>query len=158
MKKLFVFVLTVLMIFGGCSNEHEGGKYNPKTTDFEINETYDENAPVEMNILSVSEAGITVEFVNTTEMEGLFGEHFYICFEQDGKWYRLPQTAENIAFTDIGYILEPNGKADIEHGFEWIYGLLPEGKYRIVKDITLYKDLNSREREKYILAAEFVIE
>lgn len=157
MKKVLVFFIALTMIFGACSGEQEEKNYNPKTTKFEVNETYDEDAPVKMNIVSVSESGIKVEFVNTTEMEGFFGEHFYICFEQDGKWYGLPQTAENIAFNDIGYILEPNGKSDIEHGFEWIYGFLPSGRYRIVKDITLYKNLNSVEREKYTLAEEFEI-
>ena len=157
MKNFFAFLLAMLMMLTACSTEQEEKNYNPKTTKFEVNETYDEDAPVKMNIVSVSESGIKVEFVNTTEMEGIFGEHFYICFEQDGKWYSLPQTAENIAFNDIGYILGPNGKSDIEHGFEWIYDLLPSGKYRIVKDVILYKDINNIEKEKYTLAAEFEI-
>ena len=157
MKKFFAFLLAVLMMFTGCSIEQAEKNYNPKTTKYEVNEVYDEDAPVEMNVVSASESGITIELVNNTDMESIFGEHFYICFEQEGKWYLLPQTAENIAFTDIGLILEPNGKREYKHTFEWIYGLLPAGKYRIVKDIWLYKDKNSLESEKYILAAEFSI-
>ncbi|MBQ7874105.1 MAG: membrane lipoprotein lipid attachment site-containing protein [Oscillospiraceae bacterium] len=157
MKKYIAFLLAVLILLTACSNEQEKAEYNPKTTKYEVNEVYDEDAPVEMNVVSASESGITLELVNNTDMEGIFGEHFYICFEQDGKWYRLPQTAENVGFNDIGLFLDPNGKREYEHSFEWIYSLLPAGRYRIVKDIRLYKDMNSHESEKYTLAAEFEV-
>lgn len=158
MKKYLAFLLAVLMMLTACSSEEPKKEYNPKTTKYEEDEIYDEDAPVEMNIVSASESGITIELVNNTDMEGLFGEHFYICFEQEGRWYRLPQTAENVCFSDIGLILEPKGKREYEHSFEWLYSLLPAGRYRIVKDIRLFKDLNSHESEKYTLAAEFEID
>ena len=158
MRKILTFLLAVLMLLTACSKEQKQPAYNPKTTEFEINEEYDEDAPVEMKVISASESEVIIEIINNTDKEGLFGEHFYICFEQDGKWYRLPSTAENAAFSDIGLILKPNVKREYEHSFEWIYGLLPAGRYRIVKDISLYNDMNENYSEKYTLAAEFVIE
>ncbi|MGI6546087.1 MAG: immunoglobulin-like domain-containing protein [Fastidiosipilaceae bacterium] len=84
---------------------------------------------------SVTPSGLTITFKNNTGVEQLFGESYTIQRGADTEWVDLDPIIENYGFHDIGYILPAMGSEDMDVDWEWLYGKLPAGEYRIVKDI-----------------------
>jgi len=73
-----------------------------------------------------------------------------------GSWYQVPVVIEgNYGFDAIGYELASGGHGEWAVDWEWLYGSLETGEYRIVKDILDFR--GSGEYDTYYLAAEFVI-
>jgi hypothetical protein len=63
---------------------------------------------------------------------------------------------DNGAFTDIGYNIPPGGESEIETDWEWLYGKLSPGTYKITKKIwTNPKDGDSLST--YTLSAQFML-
>ncbi len=95
-----------------------------------------------------------VEFFNNTDKEIQYGDYFAIQVEKDGAWYSLT-VPENIGYHAIAYVVAP-GEAGVWHiNWEYVYGKLPIGKYRMVKDVMDYRVPG--DYTKYYLAAEFEI-
>lgn len=93
--------------------------------------------PVFMEVIeeSVTPSGLTITFKNNTDVERLFGESYTIQRGADTEWVDLDPIIENYGFHDIGYILPPMDSEGMGVDWEWLYGRLPSGEYRIVKDI-----------------------
>lgn len=72
----------------------------------------------------------------------------------DEKWYRLEQIYD-VAWADVAYML-PNGQTTVLNAqWSFVYGALPAGSYRIVKEITDYR--TPGDYNTYYVAAEFEI-
>lgn len=105
---------------------------------------------------SVSPTGLTVVIENNSDSQCIFGEYFVLEKKMDDGWYQVPVEIEgNYGFEDIGYELDPGDKREWETDWEWLYGSLDSGQYRIVKDILDFRDTG--DFDKYFLAAEFRI-
>ncbi|NLJ90620.1 MAG: hypothetical protein GX323_06940 [Clostridiales bacterium] len=105
---------------------------------------------------SISPSGLTIVFTNTLDKEFIYGQYFLIETKIDGDWYELPLIIDNYGFDDIGYILSPNGQSEWNTDWEWLYGSLANGEYRIIKDIIDSKEPG--DYDVFYMAAEFVIE
>ena len=143
MKKWLIFALAVcLLILAGCgqnkeTNQRESllkeGTYTPDKPD-PNNTTYDwgvtmtvENVTPIGCILKVSQSG------GSPTGELLCGNFYWIERQTDSDWSVLRVPA-NIAWTDIGYVL--NGRTQVfELNWELLYGTLSAGTYRIGDDI-----------------------
>lgn len=105
---------------------------------------------------TVSSTGLSLIFENNSESRCIYGEAFVLEKKLDDKWYEVPVVLEgDYGFEDIGYELNPGDQREWTVDWEWLYGSLDAGEYRIVKDI-----LDFRERgnyDTYYLAAEFVV-
>ena len=76
--------------------------------------------------------------------------------KESDQWLPAEEICEYAAFHDIGYILKAASSTKVEIDFEWLYGRLEPGKYRVVKDF-----IDSREPgdyDKYWYMSEFTIE
>lgn len=75
---------------------------------------------------------------------------------KDGQWDPLPMLQDRVVIA-IAYGIPPGGSRDFEMNWEAIYGELPTGTYRVVKNISY----RSREQEKALgnrdYYAEFTI-
>lgn len=85
---------------------------------------------VEMTLKNVSAEGATVRITNKGEGHFEYGSRFYLQAELDGEWYDLP-ILPGVVWTDILYIINPDGEKTEDVLF-FIYGDLPQGKYRLV--------------------------
>lgn len=113
-------------------------KYNPNDTsggvgiyseESEINEIH-----MMLTAVKVSNTGATIRFNqydDNTEGELLTGEHFMLEQSVDGNWVACPTVIEDYGFNDIGLILNKNGYVDHEYKWEWLYGVLKPGDYRM---------------------------
>ena len=109
---------------------------------------------VQLYFEKYTSAGGDMETRNSTNNEYLYGEWFDIQCKVDGKWHRL-QYITNIGFNDIAYILPADTTNIKSVTWEWMYGLLPAGEYRIVMDVMDFHATG--DYEKYYLAEEFEV-
>lgn len=96
-----------------------------------------------------------LEFINHSDRDLQYGEWFDIQRKVNNEWYSLSYIIENVAFHQVAYLL-PEGETSIKPiTWEWMYGELPPGKYRIVTDVIDYRAPG--DFDKYYLAEEFEI-
>ena len=85
---------------------------------------------------------------------------------QTGDWYELQRLDNgwipvdtiliNIAWNDIAYLIPPGGEYETKINWEWLYGKLPRGNYRIAKEIMDFRE--SDDFDKRIFYAYFEID
>lgn len=105
---------------------------------------------------TVSNTGLTVVFENNSSNQSIYGEYFSLENKINGQWHQVPVIVDSdYGFNDIGYNLDSGDSRDLKVDWDWLYGSLDAGEYRIVKDVL---DISSTEDyHKYYLVAEFTI-
>ena len=101
-------------------------------------ETAANPTPVEnvtIQISDISPSGATLVITDTNPEPYLYGEWYKIQKLTDGQWQDVPHVIDNYAFTAIGYIPDENGEVKFTINWEWLYGTLPAGTYRIFKEV-----------------------
>lgn len=109
-----------------------------------------------MTVVSQSGTEIEVEIQNNGEKEVTYGSPYFLEYCWQDSWYEVPSVLDSWAFTSIAYVVRPESSARWEEDFEWIYGTLPPGQYRIVKDVLVDRE-DTSQYDRYELAAEFAI-
>ncbi|MBQ7564029.1 MAG: hypothetical protein IJT16_08570 [Lachnospiraceae bacterium] len=110
-----------------------------------------------MDLSNISGTGATIRFRQYEERktgELIYGEGYAISRLENDEWAPVPQIIDNGAFPDIGYTIPVGGEAKIETNWEWLYGRLPKGTYRISKTIL---DSYDNGYDEYVLYGKFLI-
>ena len=119
MKKLTAFILIILALLCGCAKE---SAYQP---------TGAEN--VTMRLSDVTAAGVTVVIQDDNREPFVYGEWFAIEQEKGGVWYEVKTKITDYGFNEIGWLTDERGGLAMTVDWEWLYGKLPAGHYRILK-------------------------
>lgn len=90
---------------------------------------------VSISISDISLTGATVVIKDTNKKPYTQGEWYKIEKEVDGKWQDVEPIIDNYAFNSIGYEPDENNEVKHEIDWKWIYGELPLGSYRILKEV-----------------------
>ena len=120
-------------------------------------ETYELNTldGVTMQLEKYTSSGGNVAIRNETDKEITFGDWYVIQSETNGKWKTMPYKVKKVAFHQVAY----NAPKDetVSHEVKWdvLYGELPKGRYRIIKDMLDFWETG--DYTKYYLGAEFEI-
>ena len=95
--------------------------------------------------------------MNDTEKYIQCGDAFYLEVqdEESGEWRKLDTIIDNAAFDAIAHIIQKDSPYEMVIDFEWLYGKLEPGRYRIVKTITDFR--GSGDYTDYIYTAEFTV-
>lgn len=105
---------------------------------------------------TISPTSTTVTLENHSDKHCIYGEDFALEKKYKGGWYQVPVIFEgNHGFNAIGYDLAPADRKEWTIGWEWLYGSLDAGNYRIVKEILDFR--GSGDYDKHYLAAEFTV-
>lgn len=105
---------------------------------------------------STTPTALTIIFENNSENSFIYGDYYTIEREINNAWYQVPVAIEeNYGFNDIGYELAPQDTPEWVVDWEWLYGNLQPGEYRIIKD--LLDNNSSASFNNYYLSAEFTI-
>ncbi len=104
-----------------------------------------------------SDTSVTVRIVNDTDKDIQCGAAFYLEIqdEETGEWRKLDTVIDNGAFTDVAYMIQKDSPYEAVIDFEWLYGKLEPGRYRIVKTIMDFR--GTGEVTDYTFTAEFGI-
>ena len=114
---------------------------------------------VSMDVSHVTPTGLTVHFRrydNEYKGELEYGEGYTLEKLKDGVWKAVPTVIDNGAFNDIAYIIPPEGEAEIETDWEWLYGKLFAGTYKITKTVMAERKPGDSLSE-YTLSAQFML-
>ncbi|EEG78310.1 immunoglobulin-like domain-containing protein [Dethiobacter alkaliphilus] len=155
MKRLLWLLISIaisLTLFSGCGDSANITNWEPTT--YEVVNNFD-GVTMVVKEETISSTGLTVEFKNSSDSEGLFGEYFSLEKRINEGWYQVPRTYDEYLVPDIGYPLTPRGTRELLVDWEWLYGSLDTGEYRIVKDISEVR--GPGDSDKYYLAAEFTV-
>ncbi len=168
MKKyfcMFALLAICLALLVGCSasaapEDSVDPNQSVNTADWDPTpyETVNNFAGVTMAVdeETVSSTGLTVKFENDSNSECIYGENFGLEKLINGKWYQVPVAIDgDYGFNSIGYKLSSGDNSAWIVDWEWLYGSLDAGEYRIVKEILDFRDTG--DFDKYYLASEFTI-
>ncbi|MCT4686580.1 M56 family metallopeptidase [Vallitalea sp.] len=144
--------------------EKESDKSNTlsdKTTDWEPTtyETVNNFDGVTMTLKegTDSSTSLTLVIKNNSSSQCTYGEYFWLEKKIDGNWYQVPVVIDgNYGFNDIGYDLASGEEREWQVDWDWLYGNLDTGEYRIVKDILDFR--STGDYDKYYLTAGFAVD
>lgn len=152
MNKYLYFIVCIIGLIFLLAGYDKAVK-NLKPTDFKTVNNI-EGVTMKIKEGTVSPTGLTVILDNTTDKQCIYGKPFVLERKINGKWYQVPAVIKNnYGFEDIAYILSAKSNAEVKIDWEWLYGNLKPGEYRIIKDISI----DSQEYNPYHLSAKFTI-
>ena len=128
--------------YGSWFMKYEINKNNHNESTYNISKI--EN--VNINISDITATGATITIQDTNINPSIYGEWYKIEKHIDGKWYTLKTLTDDSYWISIGYTVNESNEVKFEINWEEIYGKLPLGNYRIIKE----------SHKKYI-AVEFSI-
>ena len=91
-----------------------------------------ENVSATISDISLTGATITIKDTNLTKYT--YEEWYVIQKEENGKWYNIPTKVKEYGFNSIGYEVDENNEVKFVIDWKWLYGELPQGSYRIIKE------------------------
>ncbi len=139
MKRLAVLFLIFCFAFSGCVS---------------VDPQIDPNL-VTAEIINVTDKSLTYEITNNSKDNIVFGNEYYFEYKDGENWAKISDRTE-IFFTEIAHILEPGQSKTITENFEYRYGALSSGTYRVVKDIR-FENQDGTDFGGQILTAEFEV-
>ena len=104
---------------------------------------------------SVTPSGANVVLRNFTKNKYTYGDHYNVQRRVNDIWTDVEPVIDNYAFNDIGYSLVAQGTEEIKIDWEWLYGKLPVGDYRIIKQALFIR--SPGDYDSYSLYAVFAI-
>ncbi len=149
-------VMDILNTLSFDSTTKEGGAYL-------YNSDYDSDLDqigLSFTLKKISPSGATLVFRNydtdapTGELE--YGDDFLIEIQKDDIWEEVPiQLEGNYGFNDIAYVIPAEGISEQELHWEWLYGTLAPGTYRIRKNILDFR--GTGDYDKHTVYAQFIL-
>ena len=126
-----------------------------------IRESENDEIGVIMEVSNVSESGLTVHLRRYDKRdtgELIYGSGYSLKRLNGAAWEDVPTIIDNGVFTDEGYIIPEEGEAVMKTEWEWLYGKLTPGTYRITK-VVIDSDKNepSVNVSSYSLTAQFIL-
>ncbi|MBR2041962.1 MAG: hypothetical protein IJ945_06300 [Oscillospiraceae bacterium] len=148
MKKI-ISILMILILLCGCGASEE-------VQQKEETENQPDEWGITFSVSDVTATGATVIFTQTGgNPTGELTTGSYYRIEKDGK--ELPYVTEgNIGWTSEAYMIPPEGSYKTTISWEWLYGELEPGTYRIYKGVSDWRAPGDSDGKEY--SAEFVIE
>ncbi|MGN0313859.1 MAG: immunoglobulin-like domain-containing protein [Fusicatenibacter sp.] len=94
-----------------------------------------------VSVVHISDKKATLRFQQydaSAADELFFGENFIIEEKKEGSWFEADHTIDRdsvYAFDDVAHIIQMGETTDYEYDWEWLYGSLEPGEYRIAVEI-----------------------
>ena len=100
---------------------------------------YDPEAGVTATLQDISNVGANLIIRREDDDDGaevIYGETYIIQRQEDGEWQDAETVPDNYGFPMVGYNVHSGEKASIYYNWEWLYGVLEPGEYRMVWDVS----------------------
>lgn len=165
MKKVLSVVLTALLLFSfaACDTADSESLYVTEENPSEdtVAEEIDYDWGIELSVNNADSKGLSLTIGHSdVEINGELstGSPYWIELYTDGQWESIEEapSEHERAWTAEAYIIPMNGSTDFDINWEWLYGELPSGHYRIGKTINV--SYNAGNRDHQTLYAEFDIQ
>lgn len=101
---------------------------------------------VSVSEVSRSESRIVLVLSNRSETGTLeYGHAFRIEVMENGTWQEVPAKPDT-GFKESLFLVEPGGSGEITSDIEAVYGVLPAGQYRLVKDCCITEETDDGQK------------
>lgn len=101
---------------------------------------------VSVSEVSRSESRIVLVLSNRSETGTLeYGHAFRIEVMENGTWQEVPMKPDT-GFKESLFLVEPGGSGEITSDIEAVYGVLPAGQYRLVKDCCMTEETDDGQK------------
>ena len=167
MNKGLILILVSVLMITGCGNANSTEEQ--KGADSQVNEkgiyVDDEESRISEIALSfslknITPTGATLVFnqhnADAPKGELQYGEDFVIEVLKNGEWEEAPIPIEgNYGFNAIAIMLPGGEISEREIDWEWIYGELEPGEYRLGKSVDDF--IESGNYDEYMVYAHFIL-
>lgn len=109
---------------------------------------------IELQVTNISSKGLTIECTQSggkPSGELQTGSYYVVEKKTDGGWEPLKYLLDNVGWTSEAWIIPKNDTVAWEVDWEWLYGELPAGEYRIGKEITDYREPGDYDSQMYYI-------
>ena len=156
-KKGLVFVkkwtaslmAAVLLFVAGCGQNIEPSVSVEEPDEWGITLSAEDVTPTGMTLVCTQSGGKPLTDLTT-------GRMFRLERLKKGEWKLLPALMDRVAWNMDALGVQYEGSVEWEIGWEKLYGTLPPGTYRVVKQISGYRSMGAFTTKTYY--AEFIIE
>jgi hypothetical protein len=169
MKKLSLIILLcgLLMLMTSCSPadaekpvDADGAAGTDETAETSAAEAQDTSSPAEKLTMSVKEgsispSGATVVFTNDSNVEFATGTYYLLEKFDGNNWEKANTIIEEYAWELVAFILPPGQDTERVEEWEWLYGKLSPGRYRINKEFMYLR--SPGDYDEYPISVEFEI-
>lgn len=101
---------------------------------------------------TLTKTGATIIIKDISNKNNVYGEAYRIDKYENNEWQELDVVVKgNYGWNDIGYYVDKNNELELSIDWEWLYGKLEQGKYRLVKSKSDLKNI------KHNFSVEFEI-
>lgn len=175
MKKYIALILALIWTLSlvGCGQSSGGGTPDSDGTEMEKNPDYinitssdspqvtEDNWGVKLTATNVTSTGLTIVCTQlngepTGDLET--GSYYSLEVLKENEWIAVEQLPQeyDVAWTSEAWTIPMGDSVEWTVGWEWLYGELPIGEYRIGKEIMDFRGTGDYDKE--IFYAEFSIE
>lgn len=147
-------VLDILETLSFDQDDKEGGAY------VYSKESEADKIGMYLSLKNISRTGATLVFhqydakAPTGELQ--YGTEFALEILKDGKWEDAPITIEgDYGFQALAFMIPAGELTEAELPWEWLYGELEAGQYRVKKSITDFR--GTGDYDKYTVYAHFIL-
>ena len=140
----------------GC-NQQEGPKQNDGDGQPHLSEAVPErNGEADWGITlsteNVTPIGMTLVCAQsggepTGELQ--CGSAYSLLVYSNGGWSAVPTLPGEVAWDEIAYLVLANSSVEFDLDWEWLYGELPAGTYRIAKDFMDFRGAGDYDTQTY---------
>lgn len=117
----------------------------------------DNNITLSLKDNTLTSKGATFILKNNSKIDTYeYGNPYYLEIMENDQW-KILEATNKFAFTMEAYGLKPNESKEFKINWEYGYGELKSGTYRLVKNVFRSGDKPIDESEKIYLYAEFII-
>ena len=149
-------LISVILMSGCVSNNIINEDITPSESEVKIEINQIEDVEIKLQEGTLTREGLTLTIKYNTNDRYTFGEDFYIEKYENGSWERIEEINENIAFNSIGYYAFEK-ELELNQKWDYIYGKLSNGKYKIIKSTFKEKDIPITKDDVKYVSLEFEI-
>ena len=114
---------------------------------------FEETWGITLSAENITPVGLTIKCTQSAgEPTGeLQTGSWYIIenWTKENGWKEMPYVIEGVGWTSEAWIIPINDTCEWEVNWEWLYGTLPKGKYRIGKQIDDFRDSGNYDTSTY---------
>lgn len=148
-------LLIGLLIIGLCITVVGCGLKTSVKEKAELDEVDGVSMTIKVETLTRTKATIVIN--DTSGKNYIYGEPFRIDKKENGTWKEAGKIGET-DFNLPAYKVDKDNKLELNQDWTHIYGKLPNGEYRLVKDTFLESKVPMAEKDKLYFSVEFTIE
>jgi len=107
---------------------------------------------IELQVTDISPKGLTIECTQSggnPSDELQTGSYYIVEKKTEGGWEAVPYLLDNVGWTEEAWMIPMKGTVSWNIDWEWLYGELPGGDYRIGKEIMDFRETGDYDTQMY---------